>query len=367
MRCGRCGREIPSGVRFCIYCGEKVKGNDLLNNHDAEDTLKKNRRVKVKAVIVTIAVLLLAAAGILVYWQVSDNEDAGRSKGVESVALEEKYIMENGKIYLSSPEAIYEDGSSAILESYTVYINGNECPVESGYVVMPEGFSDDVCDLRLEWQKGEEDCFYETAINIEIEKAEPFDNIKAELISEYGEAEKAVGDSSLESELKDLDLYTEVYDDTEYTYYISPGIMEFCEIDMDKDGSDELLCMRQTEEMAFDCMVYDQTDSGAERIYSLEEDDEVIPERYGGIAVRDGEIPHFVYLNRMTPMCMYYMEGGEVLKYDFRESYEDFEVSAADSYGYMYGDYDDFIGQETNYDEIMLIYCSLFFLRQEIE
>ena len=192
-----------------------------------------------------------------------------------------------------------------------------------------------------------------------------YSDVRQSLTDEYGECEKVISDQMFEFENVDIEDYEGSGEDN-YVYYMSPGIMEFCEIDMDKDGSDELLCMRQTEEMGFDCMVYDETDSGVEMIYSLAEDDEVIPERYGGIAVRDGDIPHFVYLNRMTAMCLYYMENGEIVKRDLGEEYEDSDLYSYELYGYADEDYNDFIGMEENYDELMLIYGELK-LKREIE
>ncbi len=325
------------------------------------------RNLSAKIIVITLIVLLVATVVGMIYWQIKGDGDTHKSKDVEQVILEEGYVLQGDRIYLSAPEVIYKNGSSSVLEEYAAYVNGKECTVEAGYITMPKNFDDETCSLRLEWERKGNESFYETTISLKKEKAEAFDSVKSELLRQYGEAKKEVGSSSIESELRNLDTDYGAYDDREYTYYLSPGVMEFCEIDMDKDGSNELLCMRQTEEMGFDCMVYDQTENGVERIYSLEENDEVIPERYGGIAVRDGEIPHFVYLNRMTPMCMYYMESNQIVKYDFRDAYENSDGVSADIYGYMYQDYDDFIGKEENYDEIMLIYCELFYLRQEIE
>lgn len=192
MRCSKCGREIPNNIKFCRYCGTKVKTGNPIGSIPDEG---RNRSIVKIIVIIVSAVLVTALIAGLIYWQMSkeDETQSSPSNGVKTVALEEKYTVEEGRMYLPVPEVTYENGDSGIPENYTVYINGEECPVESGYVVMPDNFSDDTCDLRLEWEEGGETYSYETELSVEPGTAENWKDALIEYVQNDSDIENQQG------------------------------------------------------------------------------------------------------------------------------------------------------------------------------
>ncbi len=68
MRCSKCGREIPDGIKFCRYCGTKVNAENMIGNIPDEG---RNKSIVKIVVIVVSAVLVAALITGLIYWQIS--------------------------------------------------------------------------------------------------------------------------------------------------------------------------------------------------------------------------------------------------------------------------------------------------------
>ncbi len=96
-------------------------------------------------------------------------------------------------MYMPVPGITYENGDRGIPENYTVYINGEECPVESGYIVMPDNFSDDTCSLKLEWEKDGETYSYETELSVEQGTAENWKDALIKYIRNDSDVENQQG------------------------------------------------------------------------------------------------------------------------------------------------------------------------------
>ena len=185
MICPKCGRVISDKSRFCKFCGADIYNKTGIENQEGN----KGRRIVF--IIVAAAVVLSVIAGVLLYRHYSDSEsgydtgDIRHSEGIETPDVERDYTVEDGNMYIPIPEITYDDGTTGTPDNCRVYINGQECLLESGYITLPDDIQEGLCSLRLEWENDGEEYFCETDINLDTISSENWRDAFIEYI-QYG-------------------------------------------------------------------------------------------------------------------------------------------------------------------------------------
>ncbi|MCM1185562.1 MAG: zinc ribbon domain-containing protein [Lachnoclostridium sp.] len=155
MFCGKCGKELEGGSKFCSYCGEPVqtapfgaeKQSESVQPMSRADSQAKSKtgRGGVVAIIVAVAVLLLSGVGAVWYFmgndyqntETEDTEEKHSPKKEDTTKQEPATISEKLSEYLEKelvPQYGYADLSAKVREvsmdeayditDFMAYLNG---------------------------------------------------------------------------------------------------------------------------------------------------------------------------------------------------------------------------------------------------
>ena len=113
MYCGKCGREIPEGMEFCVYCGTKGYAE---KNEDANNTRKRLKKINTKSI----------------KNESKDTSNKSSSRKAFAIALAVVLpIMIGVGIFIKSPEGTLQ-GLFQISE-----IEPSDIAVETNYIAVP--------------------------------------------------------------------------------------------------------------------------------------------------------------------------------------------------------------------------------------
>ena len=69
MKCGKCGKEVPKGMNFCIYCGTAVEVVEVKELCKSECKINQQQNVrKTKRPVFICIVVLVIACGCVAWW-----------------------------------------------------------------------------------------------------------------------------------------------------------------------------------------------------------------------------------------------------------------------------------------------------------
>lgn len=119
MQCERCGAQNPKDMRFCENCGNRLIFENVSSQvQGMHDAVKKKKSGK-KIWISMVAVVVIAAIAVGVWFFLRPDEDAKKSEKLTSVQSLEKYF---DAILEADAEKIWEFAASP----YTKYWNMDE-------------------------------------------------------------------------------------------------------------------------------------------------------------------------------------------------------------------------------------------------